>query len=237
MSRWSGWVWACSAAALLSACGGGGDGGNSGFTPPPDDFNVAQAWRNLVTTTRSWALHGSGTDGRNYDISIGTAPGATSVFPVTGATTARSDVTLVTAATGVNSVTALQQVFFDDAANRIVGIRTGSNLVAATCDVATSTTALPTATKVGTSGAQATLDELDGCASNSGRIGTITVTWSLEFESGTTYFCSNTTERDLNAVVLSVEGDCLQVSPDGTLGARARVTVEQSGVRVVARTP
>jgi hypothetical protein len=94
----------------------------------------------------------------------------------------------------------------------------------------------PSAAKVGTSGALATLDELDGCLASSAKVGTITVTWSLEFETGTSWFCSNSTERDPSAVVLSVESDCLQVSRDGTLGPAARITVQQGGVTLVART-
>ncbi|HEX6707003.1 MAG TPA: hypothetical protein VF169_19755 [Albitalea sp.] len=238
MRRWNGWVWTCAAVAMLAGCGGGGDDtGNSGFIPPNDDFNVAQAWHNLLTTNRGWTLTGSGTDGRIYDITVGTAVGPTTVFPVTGANTARSDVTLTTATTGFPTASALQQIHFDAATDRIVGIRTSVNQAAATCDLATSTSALPTTVKVGTSGAQATLTELNGCAGSSAAVGTITITWSLEFEAGTTYFCSNTTERNPGGAVLSAEGDCLQMSPDGTLGARARVTVEQNGVRVVAHTP
>ena len=227
----------CGLTALLSACGGGGDSGSSGFIAPTDDFNVFLAWRNLLTTSRTWNVSGVGSDGRTYDITLAIAPGATSIFPVTGTTAARSDTTVTSNVSGVGSSMGQQQIYFDGTTYAMVGIRNSSSVGSANCDVVTGAPSVPpSAVKVGSSGALATLDELNDCT-NSATVGTITVTWSLEFESGTTYFCSNTTERDLSSNVLSRESDCLQVNPDGTLGAKARVTVVQSGVTLVARTP
>jgi hypothetical protein len=221
--------------ALLTACGGGGgDGGDSGFVPPADDFNVFAAWRNLLTTSHAWTVSGIGSDGRSYTFTIAGTPGPTSVFPVTGMVSARADTQLTTNANGT-IVAGTQETYFDAATLQLVGLRTVFNGSASACDIATAVDVPPAAVKVGTAGSLATLDELNGCAASSAKIGTITLTWSLEFEAGLTYFCSNSTERDPTGAVVSFEADCVRVSPDGTLGSAARVTVQQNGVTVIAR--
>jgi len=221
------------AAALCSACGGGGDD-NSGVVAPAVDFDAFSAWAELLSGDRSWTVSGVGSDGRHYVITIATAAPVTSIFPVTGTTAARADTQITTDADGAVA-TGTQQAYFDGATLRIVGLRTSIAGSAAACDVATVTDLPPAAVRVNTTGVLATLDELDGCAGSSQKIGTIELTWSLEFEAGITYFCSNSTERDLAGNAVSFEGDCVQTSPDGSLGTAARVTVQQNGVTVVAR--
>lgn len=219
----------------LAACGGGGGDGPR-FSPPDDDFDVAAAWHNLLTTSRTWSASGIGTDDRVYALTLSTSPGGIDVFPVTGESAARADVSVATSVDGV-PVDGVQQTFYDPANLAVIGLRSSITGFGTTCDVATVNGILPSAVKVSSSanGLLASLDLLDGCDADAAVLGTIDLHWSLEFETGTTYFCLTSTERALTGQVLSVESDCLQVEPGGTLGSKARVTVIQGGVSVTLR--
>lgn len=219
----------------LGACGGGGDDGHR-FSPPEDDFNVAAAWHNLLTTSRTWSASGVGTDDRLYALTLSTSPGGNEVFPVTGESAARADVSAASTVDGVPA-DGLQQTFYDPASLAVIGLRSSITGFGTTCDVAIVNGTLPSAVKVGSgaNGLLASLDLLDGCSADSPALGTIELNWSLEFETGTTYFCLTSTEHALDGQVLSVESDCLEVEPSGTLGPKIRVTVIQGGVSVTLR--
>lgn len=214
---------------LLSACGGGGDSGDSGPPPPTADFDVQAAWGQFLTASRSWVVTGTANNLLRYDIGIGLAPGATSVVPISGATAARSDATLQVRENGTLIGNALSETFYDAGTLDLLGVRLTPSGGASACSLATSATSPPAAAKIGTSGALATLDERSGCLASSASVGTSSVGWSLEFEAGISYFCVNSTERDLAGAVLATEADCIEVTPDGALGARARVTITQPG--------
>jgi len=229
-------IWAVALLAMaLAGCGGGGSSsGDSGFTPPTDSFDVGAAWRNVLATTQTWTVSGIATDGYSYTESFAVAPGPTSIFPVTGASLSRSDVTLSLGLTGGTLTTQLNQVYFDAVTHLVAGTRISAGSVTV-CSVATAASVPPSAALVGASGSLLSLDELDGCLATSPKVGTSTSTWSLEFEAGITYFCMNATVRNTTGAVVATESDCLQVSPSGALGARARITVSQNGVTLVAR--
>ncbi len=222
--------------AGLAACGGGGDAGAPPFSPPDDDFDVAAAWQQLLTTSRTWSAEGIGTDGRTYTLTLHTSPGGDDVFPVTGESAARADASVSTTVDGVPSQ-GLQQTFYDPATGVVLGIRRTVASVGTTCDVSTTVGTPPSAVKVdaAANGLLATFDLLDGCRVDSAVLGTIELRWSLEFETGTTYFCLTSTERSPGDQVLSVESDCLEVEPDGTLGSKVRVTLIQGAVSVTLR--
>jgi hypothetical protein len=220
----------CGLALVLSACGGGGgSSGDSGFIPPTDDFDVRTAWTNFLVASRSWAVAGVANNGLGYDVTISVQPGATSVVPISGATAARSDTRLIVRENGATVGNALSETFHDAATRQMLGTRFTPLGGASLCSLASATAAPPQAAKIGASGALATLDERDGCSSSSASVGTATVRWSLAFEGGISYFCIDSTERDLAGNVLATESDCLEVSPDGSLGARARITITQPG--------
>ena len=220
--------------AGVGGCGGGGSDGEPVFTPPDDAFDVAAAWHELLTTTRTWAASGVGTDGRTYTLTLDTAPGGNDVFPVTGEGAARADAVVSSTVDGVPAQ-GVQQTYYDPGTLAILGLRNDVTGWETTCDVSTTIGTPPSAAKVNENGLLASLDLLDGCRADSGLLGTIELRWSLEFETGTTYFCLASTERSTSGQVLSVESDCLQVAPDGTLGTKMRVTVIQGGVSVTLR--
>jgi hypothetical protein len=214
---------------LLSACGGGGDSGDSGPPPPTVDFDVQAAWGEFLTASRSWGVTGVANNLLRYDIDIAIAPGAASVVPISGATAARSDTTLQVHENGTLIGNALSETFYDAGTLQLLGVRLTPSGSASACSVATSAATPPAAAKIGASGTLATLDERSGCLTTSASVGTSSVGWSLEFEAGISYFCVNSTERDLTGAVLATESDCIEANPDGSLGARARLTITQPG--------
>lgn len=228
---------------LLSACGGGGDGGNSGFVPPADAFDVQAAWKNLLTTTRTWSgIIGRGNDNHVYEVAVQIAPAAAAPFPLTAAPANRSVQTVSTRVDGGPAGVAVNELFVD-AGFLWQGSRHTIDAGTPSCDEASAGRSVlpPTAVRFDATARPVSGALLAGtiyatCADRTAVRGTATATWSLEFESGTVYFCLNTTSQDL-AVPPNVtsESDCLQVSPDGSLGAKARITLRASGFELVAR--
>jgi hypothetical protein len=219
--------------ANLAACGGGGDAAPV-FTPPTDNFDVATAWHELLTTTRTWAASGVGTDGRTYTLTLDTSPGGSDVFPAAGESAARADAVVSSTIDGVPAQ-GMQQTYYDPGTLIVLGLRNSVTGSGTTCDVSTTVGTLPSAAKVGENGLLASFNMLDGCRSDSAVVGTIDLRWSIEFEAGTTYFCLTSTERSPGGQVRSVESDCLQVTPGGTLGTLMRVSIIQGGVSVTLR--
>ncbi|WP_280152680.1 hypothetical protein [Piscinibacter sp. XHJ-5] len=213
---------------MLAACGGGGSD-DGGVMPPADNFAVRTAWANFLTASRTWSAAGVASNGLGYDITIGVQPGAASVMPISGIAAARSDTALRVRENGVIVSDALSETFFDAATLQLVGVRLTATGGSGVCSLASTAAVPPTTAQIGTGGTLATLDERNGCLAGSATLGTATIGWSLEFEAGTSYFCINSTEHDLGGSVLSTESDCVQVSPDGSLGARARITITQPG--------
>lgn len=220
-------------ASVLAACGGGGGDAGGGPPPPPPpaptSINAAMAWRNFVTTSQSWSVTGLGSDGQTYTLGLVLTPGGTQMFPVNGnnyATTTAS-VQLRIGNLAVQSSNSIS--YFDGSTFVLAGTRNTVPPSPSTCSVATAATVPPTSAAIGASGALHTFNDLNGCLNSSPSEGSSTTTWSVESESGITYFCLNTTSRNLNGLVESTEADCVQAAADGTLGAKVRVTLTQSG--------
>ncbi|HUG23570.1 hypothetical protein [Piscinibacter sp.] len=231
-------LWTVVLAAALAGCGGGGSSsGDGGFKPPGDDVDARAAWENLLTTTRTWVVSGVASDGFSYTASISVAPGSALAFPVTGNTAARSIASIVLTRGAATVDSRIAETFFDAATGFVVGLRHSIDGVGTFCSPAASAAVPPDAAANGSSGALFTIDELDGCLVSSAKIGSATQTWSVEFESetGITFFCTNATERTLSGSVIATESDCIEVSADGSLGNKARVTVSSAGFTLVAR--
>lgn len=213
--------------ALLAACGGGGDAGNSGFTPPTNDFAVLAGYQRLMDSGGSWSVSGTGSDGLAYSATFAFAPAAAAVFPVSGATLAR---TLLTSSSrqGSNTPQNVTAEFFREADARIQGARysVGSTTV---CSRSTAAALPSVQAKVGTGGALVTLDDLAGCASTSALDGSTTTTWSLAFERGIVMLCLDSVGRNAANAFIGSESDCVEMAADGTLGTRARVSIVQPG--------
>jgi hypothetical protein len=241
-------MWAV--AALLTACGGGGGGSGSpapapGAAPPPGapapapadgGFNVNAAWQNFLRTSQTWDTLGVADDTKTYSIKLSVAPTLSSVFAVNGVSYSTSEVTVVSGIQGLGLDQSVSRSYYDPATFKLAGTRNVMNSDPATCSVVTATDVPPTSAEVGDDGDMQTFDDLQGCSAQSAKSGTSRTTWSLEQESGTTYFCLNTTARDLTATVLQTDSECVEVSKNGDLGDKARITVERPGFSLTTHT-
>lgn len=220
-------------ASVLAACGGGGGDSGGGPPPPPPPapttINAAVAWRNFVTTSQTWNVTGTGSDGQSYTLGLVLTPGGTQMFPVNGTNyaTTTANVSLKIGNLAVQTSNSIS--YFDGSTYVLTGTRNTVPPNPSTCSVATVSAVPPTSANIGTSGALHTFNDLNGCLNNSPSEGTSITTWSVESENGVTFFCLNTTSRNLNGLVESTEADCVQTAADGTLGAKARVSLTQSG--------
>jgi hypothetical protein len=247
-------MWAM--AALLTACGGGG-GSSGGSAPPPPPapapapsgppFDVSAAWRNLLTanTTKTWTVNGTASNGSAFTITLtNAAPQTAQVFGVTGATSSASDATAQLAIAGgaLTVQTTSTTSYFDPATFVVTGVRktpvtpTGP----ATCSipsasVASASVTPPASAAVGANGPLQTFDDLNGCVPASTKTGTSVTTWSMEAEGAVNLFCQNTTSTLVGNSLEAKQATCLEVAQDGTLLTRARVTIAQGTVTLVAK--
>ena len=220
-----------STTVLLSACGGGGD---SEGVPPATTYNAAAAWQNLLTTSTSYAVSGVASNGTSFQISFGIAPASGEAFPVTGVGANRNIINATISSNGVALATTATETFFDDSFLQ-VGTRSTGEGEPTTCEVGVSAALPSTAATIGASGSLSVRNVLDGCEPESSVVSTITETWSIEFHDGRAYFCTGATEQDTATPPnISTEKDCVEIAEDGSLGTRARVTLTDSGVTLLA---
>ena len=231
-------LWAV--AALVAACGGGGGSGGGSAPPPPpppppppaSGFNANMAWRNLLTgaTTHLWSVTGTASNGNAYTITLASAAASgQAVFPVNGTAYSAGDITGTIGISNLGLQSSTSRSYYDPTTFVVAGTRTTVNSNAATCSTTTASLAPPTATALGTSGALQSLNDLDGCLPTSAVVGTSTTTWSVEADGVVNLFCLNTTASTYS------ESDCFEVSTDGTLGARARISLTQPTLTLVAK--
>jgi hypothetical protein len=244
-------VWAV--AAFVSACGGGGGGAGSpapvpapppapvpGPPPPAGEFNVNAAWRNLLSsTTPTWDTAGVDSSGKSHTISLSFAAAAPSVFPINGLTYGAADGTAVSGIQGLGLNQSVSRSYYDPATFKVAGTRTQMNADPAVCSVVTATDIPPTAAHVNDSGPLTTFDDRNGCSSTSPSVGTSVTTWSVETDASATpalnFFCLNTISRNTSNVVTGTESECLEIAGNGTLGARARITVTEGSLSLVSK--
>ena len=89
------------------------------------------------------------------------------------------------------------------------------------------------AAEVGQTGTLGVATIYQTCSLAAARLGTITGTWSIEQINMGVYLCSNSTLRDAAGTAVSTESDCIEISPEGTVGTRAVITTNVSGSKVV----
>jgi hypothetical protein len=220
------------ATAVLSACGGGGGDAGSGPPPPaagPTTIDAAAAWRNFITTNQNWIVGGVGNDNKGYVINITLTPGTAQVFPLNGTTYATTTAAVATRIGGIDIPTTSNISYFNPTTYVLAGTRNTDANAAPTCSETTASVVPPTSAAIGSSGALQTFNDRNGCLSTSTSEGTSTTTWSVESEAGITFFCLNTTTRNLAGAVEATESDCVQSAADGTLGPKARVSLSQAG--------
>jgi hypothetical protein len=230
------------AAAVLTACGGGGGDAGGGPPPPPPppppaptSINAALAWRNFLVTTQSWTVTGVGSDGQTYTLGLVLTPGPNQMFPVNGLTYATSESELSLRIGNLGVLTATSVSYFDSTSYILAGTRNIENADPATCSVATASTVPPGSAAIGTSGALQTFNDLNGCLTNSPSAGSSTTTWSVESENNVTFFCQNTRFRNTSGAETASGSTCVQSAADGTLGAKARISMTQPGFTLTAR--
>jgi hypothetical protein len=212
-------------AALLSACGGGG-----GFAvqPPPvvapvptvAGVNIAAAWRDYVSAAHTWTMRGRTSDARAFELAVVMKPAASATFPLTGASGGTIDQSIRFAFDGANTVTSDGTLFLNGDA--MIGVSTTNGACFGARGVMP---ALPAGAAVGASGPMFVLDGYAGCASAGQKLGTTTYHWSVEKDGALTMFCITSRQEDGNAAYIGAEVDCMEASPDGTLGAKARFTI------------
>lgn len=176
--------------ALVAACGGGGDGAPSGPPAAALSIPLATAIANFVNQTRSTPFSVSGTataSGLTANVTgSGTMSESTAAATFEGAPAMRKTVAItgtVTAnAAGANASAPLSSTAdaFFDASNKPLGASGAGGYC-----VTTSHVPVPASAQVGSTGAWYSQD----CYTSNARlskIGTITVTYAVEPETGTT---------------------------------------------------
>lgn len=220
-------------AALLAACGGGGGGGSDGDGASAVTYNVQAAFRNLSTAARSFTLRATAANGTPLTLDWTITPVGASVFPLTGAASQRVDTSVVIRSPTLEFVNGSQQSHFDAMMNGLGSVRADGS-----CSQGDNP-ALPTAAAIGASGPLGDSVVYRTCSLSAEVVNRITGAWSFRPELGVAYLCADTQLKDASgATTLSTESDCIEISPDGTIGSRARITLSvpsvQSGVLVFA---
>jgi hypothetical protein len=209
-----GWVTAA-AAALLAACGGGGDTAAT----PVGPYMINAALQHLLLTGGSWPMSGSD-NGTTVTVTIAFAPAASGPYPVDGTASSQAVETITIASSGTSS-SGTQTIYFNATADAFIGLQSSG-----LCSTATSNTALPASAVVGAAGPIFTENDLDGCASNSNVVSTSSNTWTVVADTGIALLCWNVAETALTPAGASgTESTCIEVAPDGTLGANARFSL------------
>lgn len=225
-------AFSAAALAVLAACGGGGGDPFPSVPSFEDAYDVTRILFMLLTGTGSYTVVGVGSDGALYEMTIRFEPDRDSFFPLTGLPGARSNKTVTLKRNGVVVATLTDSTYYDRNTLTIQGSSSSDG----SCSLVTSSSPPPSSATPGSDGALDTSTDYIGCTSGSAAQGSTARTWSIETEALTVYYCSNETSRDLAGTVTATESVCLQVSRDGSLGSKARVTrATPGGVSLTAR--
>lgn len=195
-------------------------------------YDVARAWRNLLTGTNSWTLTGIASDGSNNQLTLAIKPGPTSAFPYTGVIGGRAEWTLNSKVNGVPDPADVNYLFFDTATYGLFGLQ---NLTDGTCSSATAGSPLPVAAPLGAGGAFYTRNDYLGCAPSSALDGNAVVVWSLESDSGHIFFCFTETSRSNTGTLRNTNSFCFETDSSGALGPKARISFSEPGFSLTLR--
>ena len=210
------------ATALLTACGGGG-----GDSSVPVTYNAQAAYKNLLSAPRTFTLSGKASNGGPLGLVWTITPIGAGAFPLTGAAAQRVDSSVVVTGLSSGPLGGTQQAYLD---SEFVGL--GAVRPEGSC-TQSSAAQFPTAATVGQTGSLGTSAIYQTCTPAAPVVGTLDGTWSIQQANGMTFVCSNSTQHDSAGAVVSSESDCIEASPDGTLGAHAVITVTIAGSSVV----
>jgi hypothetical protein len=213
------------AISVLAACGGGGDETTASAT----NYAVNAAQRHLLVDGGSWTMNGTAPNGVPFTVTLSFAPAAAAPFPVNGVTATRSVETFTVVAAG-QSDSAAQTIYFDPANLAFIGAESSG-----ACNVATSNAALPTGAAIGAGGTFSSGSDLDGCMGSSAVVGSTTMAWSLEDDTGVALLCWNAAYKSAVPALDSTQSNCVEIDVDGKLGTKARFALTALGVTITAR--
>ncbi|MDB5962867.1 MAG: hypothetical protein JWP59_4161 [Massilia sp.] len=228
----------CGAIGLsLTACGGSdnndGNSDGSGIQSPPVlppagtgvTVNTAAAWQQYLTTPRRWEISGQ-QNGNAYNLALVLTPGPISTFPFNGQLASTTTQSLRLTFAGVVNADTEGTLYHTN--NRLIGIVGGSGSNARCAVIRTPFTPLPDNSSVGASGTIISLDSMAGCSPNAARVGTVTLTWSVEQDLAVTLFCLSTLRQDSAGVPAGSETACVQSNAAGELAGGARLTLRRT---------
>ena len=246
------------AAIVTTACGGGGGAGSDTppgeiLNPPkpilavPTTYAARNTWINLLEqkTSRKWVLVGKGTVGKGtdpveYKLTLGIEPPGPATFPVTNEGESRISLSNVIERDGIK-VQSFQNEQFFNGRYQIVGTRVTEDLDDVTCsrpelDLKTNQplVALPFV-EAGTAGTGAKGPlyaglRLTDCTPDGTFIGSRSYNqWSIQADGAITYFCVATRDTPVNDPINKMSETCIETTPAGVLGDRARITLIAPG--------
>ena len=215
----------------------------------PTTYAARNAWINLLTqkTSRSWVLVGKGTDLVEYKLTLGIEPPGRAVFPATFPVTkegeSRISLSNVIERDGTKVQSFQNEQFFNinyqivgTRLTEIVGSRVIGNLDEVTCSRPElgpnnqPLVALPFV-EAGTAGTGAKGPlyaglTLTDCTPAGTFIGSRSYNqWSIQAEGAITYFCVATRDTPVNDPINKMSETCIETTPAGVLGDRARITL------------
>lgn len=223
---------ACSAAVLLStACGGGNGQSNNGIQSPPVlppastgvTVNAAAAWLQYLSTPRRWDIAGQ-QNGNAYNLALVLTPGPVSTFPYSGQLASTTTQSLRLTFGGIATADTDGILYYTG--DGLIGI-VGGGATPRCAVIRTPFTPLPNNSRVGDGGTIVSLDSLAGCAPNADRVGTVTLTWSIEQDLAVTLFCLTTVRQDPAGVPTGSETACVQSDAAGELAGGARLSLRR----------
>ena len=222
----------------LCACGGGGGGAEGSTQTTAGGINAHAAWVSYLQGGRTLVVTGSGfnfetlrDDTFEYTFTFLPATGAT--FPpsqVTGSSMTLR--TTIRSGPGFSSITPTSDVdTYFNSNYQLLGRRWYYPNTLDHCFKATSVSTPPVASLFLGSGPIAKHDDLDSCTTAGQPTGETTVeTWSAPVDAGITFFCANQDNYDASTLPFPASRSslriCIEADANGTLGTRAKVTID-----------
>lgn len=208
------------AVAILTACGGGGGTTNvEPVAPPPSSIAGNDAWKNLLTSNKSYTLTGSDAAGTRYTMTLTTAN--------LGETFDAND-TYYTAEITAATVTGNNSPIFEKtklyAGKSDTRIRFLNWPLDAECLEVTNPEPVPQTVTLNNIGnlVNGRILSLSGDRCNNViSVNSYALTWSYEADGGTPLFCLNSTRKFL-ADVTDQTSVCFEVNQAGALGTKAK---------------
>jgi hypothetical protein len=192
--------------------------------------NVGNAWHNLLTVTASWQTNWTTPDGRKWVFTVSTAAGPVSTFALTGASGSTTLQTSSFSVDGVSGGSVTQTLFRNGDA--LFGIDHGDGGCSTVAPLAfgppSGTAAIGNWADLGAS------EDYNTCSPQAASDGTTRNMWSLQKDGADiSFFCISALSKDASGQSIGDEEDCIEVWGDGTLGRRAKITINIPGVPTI----